>query len=150
MKDTHPILIVDDNENEAFFLSRAFKKAGLHNPVCFLEDGEDAIAYLKGDGEYADRHRFPFPKIIMLDMKMPRLGGLDVLRWIRDHDDCRIIPTMIYSHSRLEEDVKQAYRLGANAYFYKPSATEDLEKLVSAIANFWQLVEVPPTPEKCI
>jgi CheY-like chemotaxis protein len=74
------------------------------------------------------------------------MGGLDVLRWIQDHHECQVIPTMICSHSRLEQDVKQAYQLGANAYFYKPSATEDLEKLVKVIMDFWQLAEVPPRP----
>src|SRR5687767_6869400 len=116
MNDNYTILIVEDDPNDVLFLKRALKKSQIENPVCTLSNGEEAIAYLSGIGDYADRITHPFPKVIILDLKMPRKGGLEVLEWLRDHPQYRVIPTIILTSSKLNEDVIKAYGLGANSY----------------------------------
>src|SRR5689334_13174535 len=116
MWEDFPILIAEDNPDDAKLLEAAIRRAGMNNKLCFVEDGYEAIDYLQGNGRYANRLEFPWPRIIISDIKMPRLNGLELLDWLHQHPECRIIPTVLMSGSALEGDVEKAYYLGANSY----------------------------------
>jgi len=143
------ILIAEDNENDAALLQLAIRGIGLQNPVRILPDGVAVIEYLKGSGKYADRYEYPFPSVLFLDLKMPRLGGFEILQWLRQHPDCFVIPVTIFSSSALEPDIKKAYALGANAYFIKPSSFEDLKRMLQSAFEFWSWCAKPSVPERC-
>jgi CheY-like chemotaxis protein len=131
------ILIAEDDESYSFFLQRAFRDIPLQTPPVIVADGEDAIAYLEGSGQYADRQRFPFPSLLFLDLKMPRAGGFDVLRWMQKHPEHRVIPTTILSGSSLQSDIDRAFDLGAQAYVTKPNDLDGLRKLPTYACEFW-------------
>jgi len=131
------ILIAEDNEDYAVVLQHAIKANGWTNPVRILPDGGEVIRYLCGEGEYADRAIHPFPSVMFLDVKMPGATGFDVLRWVKEHPECSVLPTLMLSSSDEEGDVKLAYELGANGYFMKPATLNDLRKMLQAIYDFW-------------
>src|SRR5215510_7205705 len=93
----YTILLVEDDENDAFLFKRALKKCNIPNPVQWVKDGAEAIAYLTAEAAYGDRMAFPFPELIILDLKMPRMPGLDLLAWLRDHPELQVIPTIVMS-----------------------------------------------------
>lgn len=144
---TETILLVEDDENDAFFLKRAIRKIGMLNPVQNVRDGQEAINYLQGAGKFGERGEFPLPGLILLDLKLPLVLGLDVLKWIRQNSDTSPI-VIILSSSAAETDVASAYRLGANAYLVKPSAAGNLERMVTSINDFWLLQNTPPPNRK--
>src|SRR5881394_1754584 len=115
------VLIVEDDDNDAFFVQRAVQKSGIIQLPHICVTVDDAVSYLEGSGNYSDRRGFPFPNLLVSDLKMPGRNGFDLLRWIRDHPQFQVIPTVILSSSSLPEDVKRAYCLGANAYISKPA-----------------------------
>jgi DNA-binding response OmpR family regulator len=133
---TNKILVVEDDENDVFFLQNAFKSAGILISLYVARDGRQAINYLDAAGEFADREKFPLPALILLDLKLPQVMGLDVLRWIRARPELRM-PVIILSASKNEADIEAAYRLGANAYLVKPNAVGKLLEMVRAIKDFW-------------
>ena len=137
------ILQVEDDANDVLFLQRAMKKAGWANPIQVASDGQEAIDYLQGAGKFADRERFPFPSLVLLDLKLPYVMGLDVLRWIRKQPGM-ILPVVILTASREDADVAAAYRLGANAFLAKPSEASQLEDMVKAIKDFWLTHNILP------
>ena len=143
------IVIVEDNENDAQLLEMAFRAIGVHCPVRMVEDGDAAIEYLRGCGKYEDRAAFPFPNVLFLDLKMPRVSGFDVLRWLKEHPDCAVMPTMVFSSSSVAEDVKLAYELGANGYLAKPAAFNDLKAMLRSTLEFWEWCCKPVLPKKC-
>jgi len=147
MNENYTILIIEDDPNDVLFLKRALKKNGINNPVCTLPDGEEAISFLSGSGKYSDRVAHPFPRVIILDLKMPRKTGLEVLEWLRDHPKYRVIPTIVLTSSKLNEDVVRAYGLGANSYMVKPSSFEDLQKLMKTAHEYWSLCLKPEQEE---
>src|SRR6266536_970918 len=104
----YTILLVEDEENDAKLVEMAFQKNNIRNPVHWAKDGLEAIAYLNGEGVHADRGLYPFPEVLILDLKMPRMSGLELLAWVREHPEYRVIPTIIMSSSRLEADVEKA------------------------------------------
>ncbi len=134
---TDTLLIVEDQENDALFLKHALKKAGVNNPVQVVEDGQQAIDYLSGQGGYADRAAFPIPSLIFLDLKLPQVSGLEVLHWIREQADLGPIVVVVMTSSTMDEDIVQAYRLGANSYVVKPCSLEKLLETVTDLANWW-------------
>jgi CheY-like chemotaxis protein len=143
------VLLVEDNEDDVHLFKRACAKAGVPLPVNVCRDGTDAIEYLRGTGSYADRTKYPFPKILITDLKMPRSNGLELLKWLREHEHCAIIPVMMFSTSALEQDVAEAYRLGVTAYFQKPSTQDQLVAIVKAAMDFWIWAVLPDLPKKC-
>ena len=143
MDTTLTILVAEDNEDDIELLQMALKKAGLTNPVSICRDGDQVIAYLQGNDHFSDRRQYPFPRMLILDLKMPKLGGLEVLRWVRDHPRCTVIPTIILSTSILPSDIQQAYELGANAYMTKPAEFATLQMLFKDLFAFWKHCELP-------
>ena len=141
---TCAILIAEDKETDVILLRRALAKAAIANPVHFVTDGEQAIAYVTGGGEFADRRRFPLPGIIVLDLKLPRQSGLEVLRWLKTQPGLRRIPVIVLTSSAEETDVNAAYDLGANSYLVKPVSFNDLLRLVVAVNDFWMLANQRP------
>jgi CheY-like chemotaxis protein len=151
MVSTDPllILIAEDDPNDVLLLQRAFKKNGLDLPVYVCQDGTDAMDYLKGVGAYADREKYPFPRAIISDIKMPRCNGFELLQWLNDHSECSVIPTIILSASAEDRDVKRCFELGANCYFQKPSNFSDLCELVKLNHSFWTRSVLPALPKRC-
>jgi len=139
----YTILLVEDEENDALLVQMAFQQNHIPNPVQWVRDGLDAIAYLNGDKEYSDRKKYPFPEVMILDLKMPRMSGLELLKWIRDHPQFRIIPTIVMTSSRQDLDIETAYDLGANTYMVKPCSFDDLAKMVKAAHEYWSLSVKP-------
>jgi CheY-like chemotaxis protein len=137
------MLLFEDDDNDAFLLQRALKKANINNPVRRVTDGQEGIDYLAGVGQYADRSKFPFPRVVLLDLKMPRKGGMEVLEWMKSHPDFKVIPTIIFTASKEQQDVAMSYGLGANCFITKPSKFEDLEYLMHILHEFWRLCEKP-------
>ena len=115
-------LLVEDNEDDAFFMERAFQEAGLKNPLHIVTNGDRAIDYLSGTGDFADRSRYPLPDMVFLDLKMPGRDGFDVLTWMRQEKNVKV-PVAILSSSPEEIDRKRARELGADCYLLKPPTT---------------------------
>lgn len=132
-----PILLVDDSEDDVFFMQRALEDAAISNPVFVAEDGLKATDYLSGTGQYSDRAAFPVPALMFLDLKMPGKKGLDVLAWLRRQEHLRSIVVVILTSSQEPSDLRQAYHLGANSYLVKPSTTQRLRELVQAVKAYW-------------
>ena len=146
---SHTVLVVEDDPNDVFLLRRAFKKACPQVTLQACKDGEEAMQYLKGDNAFADRTKFPMPKVLITDLKLPRVSGFDLLRWLRENSSCRVIPTVVLSASSVDEDVQRAYELGANCYFCKPTSFERLVAVVGLLNTFWNEALVPQPPKRC-
>ena len=144
------VLIAEDDENDALLLRKAIHKIDPSATFYIVDNGEEARAYMKGDGKYGDRNKYPFPRVLITDLKMPRLDGFELLAWLKDHPDCNVIPKIVLSASNLTEDIIKAYQLGANIYFKKPNKYDDLIALVDLNFRLWSLGELPPdTIGKC-
>jgi CheY-like chemotaxis protein len=140
------ILIAEDMEDDALLLERAFNLIGLANPVRLMGDGAEVIEYLRGAGRYADRAMFPFPRVLFTDLKMPQVGGFELLEWLREHPEHAVVPTIVLSSSGEPSDVRRAYELGAHAYLVKPCSMEDLQKMMRRMYEFWALSAQTPSP----
>jgi CheY-like chemotaxis protein len=138
------ILVAEDDDNDVFFLERAFKLAQIPNPRCRVKDGEEAIAYLGGDGEFSDRQRHPLPCLMLLDLKMPRKNGFEVLEWARQQPTIKRLPIAILTSSRESPDINRAYDAGANTYLVKPVNFEDLLETIRALNVFWLTLAKTP------
>ena len=143
MDSSLSVLVAEDNEDDAFLLQRAFKECGLARPVHIVQDGADAIKYLHGDPPFDDRSRHPFPDMLILDLKMPRVSGFDVLQWLNEHPDYRVIPAIVWSASADRRDVKHAFCLGAHAYLCKPGSYDAFLQLSRCLLAFWVHCEKP-------
>lgn len=131
------LLIVEDEENDAFLLKNALRKAGIQNPIQLADDGRMALDYLGGFGRFADRRVYPLPSIVFLDLKLPCVNGLAVLEWIRRETSLPPVVVVVLTSSTLDEDIERAYRLGANSYVVKPSSREKLIAIVNDFGNWW-------------
>ena len=138
------ILIAEDDDNDVFFVERAFKQLQVPNPRRRVKDGEDAIAYLRGDGEFSDRQQHPLPCFLLLDLKMPRKNGFDVLGWVRQQPGLKRLPIAVLTSSREVPDINHAYDLGANTYLVKPVKFEELVETIKALNLFWLLLAKIP------
>jgi CheY-like chemotaxis protein len=131
------ILVAEDDSSDAFFLQRAFQRAGIPTTLHFVRDGQEVLEYLRGDQQFADRKAHPFPRLLLLDLKMPRLNGFEVLDWLRRQPSLKRLLVVIFSSSEEIKDINRAYDLGANSYLVKPHAAEDLLELVGRLRNYW-------------
>src|SRR6478672_4471286 len=142
------VLLVEDDLNDIFLVKRAFKLARVKNPLQVVTDGQEAVSYLKGEGKYADRDHFPLPKLLVMDIKMPRRTGFEVLEWIKGNPGpLKRIPVVIVSSSEDPSDINRAYELGANAYMVKPVDFRAVEHLFEAITQYWGLECAKPELE---
>lgn len=131
------LLIAEDNPDDALLLRRALARAGIKARLKFVADGEEMLFYLQGDGAYSDRNIHPLPSAIIMDLKMPRKTGLEVLAWLSSHPEVAVVPTVILSSSNMPDDVRQAYRLGANTYFVKPTSFDELVATMENLRKYW-------------
>ena len=143
------ILLAEDDTRDAELFQHAIHRAHVPLLIRHVCDGQEAIDYLRGVGPYADRSLYPLPDVLVLDLKMPRLDGLRVLDWLREHPDCSQLPTLMLSGSGLAQDVQEAYRRGVRTYFAKPNDFQKLQDLVRLIAGYWSTSERPATPSRC-
>jgi CheY-like chemotaxis protein len=148
MRDV-PVLLVEDDENDVLLMRRAFRQAGLCNRLLVAEDGDEAVAYLSGHGDHADRIRSPLPGLILLDLKLPRRGGLEVLGWLRAQPGIGRIPVVVLTSSREGADVNRAFDLGASGYLVKPVQAAEMAEMVRTLAAFWlAMSELPSVPRE--
>ena len=140
-------LVAEDNPNDLELLMHSVRNSGLRVDVKVATDGEEAIEYLLGKGKFADRANYPFPDVVVLDLKMPRIDGLQVLRWLRQHPQFADLPTIMLSGSGLEKDVQEAYKLGVSTYFTKPYNLEQLREVVKVMIDYWSRSERPSLRE---
>lgn len=138
------ILLVEDNPQDTELTLRAFRRRRIANAIHVVEDGVEALDFLFCRGAYANRPGFELPKIVLLDVKLPKLGGLDVLREIRADARTHLIPVVMVTSSREDPDIKAAYALGANSYVVKPVDFEAFQEAVSTIGLYWLLLNQEP------
>jgi CheY-like chemotaxis protein len=131
------ILIADDDTQDAMLVKMAAQRAAVGFRLESVTDGEQAIDYLLGRERYADRQTHPFPSMMLLDLKMPRLSGFDVLDFVRREPELRRLPVVIFSSSDDPSDIKRAYEAGANSYLCKPHSTDDLSALLKSLEEYW-------------
>ncbi|HKQ40777.1 MAG TPA: response regulator [Verrucomicrobiae bacterium] len=144
------ILLAEDNEDHVILTRRAFKLAGLINPLFVVQDGEEAIAYLKGEGKFSNRTEYPLPTLLLLDLKMPRKNGFDVLEWLRTQPSLAALRVVVLTTSDQIHDVNRAYQLGANSFLTKPVDFRDFVQLSSAIKGYWLWISRAPELERPI
>jgi CheY-like chemotaxis protein len=132
-----PVLHVDDDSNDRELLLAATVEAGVPFQVHSVSDGEQALAFLNGTGVYADRSRFQLPSLILLDLRMPGSTGIDILKWVRAHPELNRLPVIVLSGSESEEDLRQAYAYGANAYIIKPLGFNALVEMIKGVNLGW-------------
>ena len=132
------VLIAEDNPDEALLLRRAIEKAGIRAPIKMVRDGEEVLLYLQGLGAFANRRENPLPTLIILDLKMPRKSGFEVLEWLNHHPQYDVVPTVVMSTSGLDKDVRKAYGLGANTFFVKPTDFNDLVSIMTTVRDYWE------------
>jgi CheY-like chemotaxis protein len=144
MKKYHAtIMVVEDDANDQFLIERAFRKIGVTDPIQVVGDGEEAIAYMMGEGKYSDREKYTYPTFIMTDLKMPRADGFAVLEFLKKNPEWKVIPTIVLSGSSDLDDIKKAYMLGASSYHIKPQSHEELRNQLAVINAYWMTCKVP-------
>jgi CheY-like chemotaxis protein len=140
----HSILLVEDDANDILFVQRAFSRVNITNPIHIVQDGDAAVDYLSGTGEYADRVRYPMPALILLDLKLPRRSGIEILEWIRQQPGIKRIPVVVLTSSKESPDVERSYDLGVNSYLVKPVNFKRLEQMIATLDAYWlQMNEYP-------
>ena len=137
MDDLSTVLLVEDNPDDAELIVYAFKKAGIVNPIIVVDDGEKAMDYVHGRSAYADRREFPVPGIILLDLKLPRRSGFEVLEAVRATEATRCVPVVVLTSSNQQEDIRRAYDMGANSYLVKPVSRDALIAMAQSFDAFW-------------
>ena len=147
MRDTGIILLAEDEEDHVLLIRRAFTQAHILNPLHVVRDGEQAIAYLAGKGLYANRSEFPLPTLLLLDLKMPRKNGFQVLEWIRSQPTLRGLRVVVLTSSDSIRDVNQAYQLGANSFLVKPADFEQFMAVIRALEGYWIWMSEAPQLE---
>jgi CheY-like chemotaxis protein len=144
MNNFAPILLAEDDEDDIFIMRRALRSAGMANPLQIVRNGHEAIQYLNGEGPYADRKQYPWPCLLLLDLRMPLMDGFDVLTWLQRRHRPKDLLAVILSSSNDEADMLRASELGADAYCIKPDAYDDLVTIVRELHQ--RLDQVPEVP----
>ncbi len=131
------ILLAEDEEDYVLLIRRAFSQAKIPNPLHVVWNGQEAIAYLKGEGKYSNREEYPLPELFLLDLKMPRVNGFEVLQWLRAQPGLAPMRVLVLTSSDAIRDVNEAYKLGANSFLVKPIDFQDFTQLSRLIQDFW-------------
>ena len=138
------ILLAEDDPNDVLLIQRAFQRTHVANPLQVVRDGEEALAYLSGQGAFADRERHPLPVLMLMDLKMPRKSGLEVLEWVRQQPGLKRLPITVLTSSNQSPDINRAYELGANSYLVKPAGFDSLLELVKNLDMYWLILNEKP------
>jgi CheY-like chemotaxis protein len=131
------LLVAEDLPEEVFILKRALERARFAAPVHFVRDGQEALDYFNGAEPFADRQQNPLPTLLLLDLKMPRVDGFQVLEWLRRQPGLRRLPVVVFTSSDVSQDIRRAYDLGANSYVVKPHSSHDLDDVASRLEAYW-------------
>ena len=137
------ILVVEDSAQDATLIRSAVEHAAVRAFLHMVEDGAEAVDYLRGSGKYHDRHKFPLPTFVLSDVKMPQMDGFQFLRWVRSYREYARIPIVLFSGAGIGSDIEQAYESGANAYLIKPTNLEQLTELLRVTCDFWSRCACP-------
>jgi CheY-like chemotaxis protein len=140
---TATILLVDDSADDLELLKIVFRGLKVPNPINCVQSGGEAIAYLNGEGKFAERSAYPYPNFILTDLNMPDGDGFDLLENLKSHPAKAVVPAVVFSGSDDADDIKKAFLMGANSYFIKPSGLQELRQAVSAVYEYWKLVARP-------
>ena len=138
------ILLAEDNPNDEALILRAFKKSGVSGQITVVRDGAEAVDFILGQGAYKDRDRRDLPQLIILDMKLPKLSGLEVLRVIRANAHTRLLPVIMLTSSSEEQDLIESYRSGANSYVRKPIVYDQFLEAIRQLSLYWLNLNEPP------
>jgi CheY-like chemotaxis protein len=138
-----PILAAEDEESDRMILELAFQRAKVPRPIVLVRDGQEAVDYLGGKGVFANRSAHPLPALIVLDLKMPRMSGFDVLAWLMTQPQFKGLPAVVLSSSADESDMKKARQLGAREYFVKPHSLDELMKIALQMQGFCSTTVTP-------
>jgi two-component system response regulator len=144
MTEEAEILLVEDSESDALMTIRALKKNNLANKLLHLEDGAEALDFIFAEGAYSDRKIENHPKVILLDLKMPKVGGIEVLRRIRGDERTKRIPVVVLTSSKEDPDIAKCYDLGVNSYVVKPVEFDEFQKAISNLGLYWMIVNQSP------
>jgi CheY-like chemotaxis protein len=150
MSDQALFLLVDDNENDVLLVRRAFVKAKVLNTLHVVRSGAEAIAYLSGKGQFANRAEYPLPALVLLDLKMPGMDGFDVLRWIRQEPALRTLRVVVLTASDDMRDVNVAYKMGANSFLIKPADLERFVEISQALNGYWLWLDKVPEAHRTV
>ncbi|MEO5959862.1 MAG: response regulator [Opitutaceae bacterium] len=137
------ILLVDDDLDFLFFVEKAFRANGVTSPIHQVTDGEQAIAYMMGEGKFSDRAIFEYPTFVLIDLKMPKADGFAVLQFLKGNPEWAIIPTVIFSSSSDLDDIKKSYMLGASSFHVKPQTLAELREHLDILHKYWMTCETP-------
>src|SRR5579864_7446506 len=140
------VLLVEDNVHDAEMTIRALKKVNLANHLAHVKDGAEALDFVFARGKFSGRETAGFPKVILLDIKMPKVDGIEVLRQLKSREDSRSIPVVIMTSSKEEQDIISSYKLGVNSYVVKPVDFEGFARAVSQLGLYWLLTNQLPMP----
>jgi len=145
VSDEAIILLAEDRDDDIALIKRAFQQACLSNPIYVVKDGEQAIEYLRGNGPFANREEFPLPDLLLLDLKMPRCDGFEVLQWIRNEPGLSSLRVIVLTSSISMADVNRAYQLGANSFLVKPLEFEQFVEVSKNFTRYWLNLDKRPT-----
>lgn len=137
------IMVIEDDPADQELIVRAFRAIGVTSPIQVLSDGSDAIAYMKGEGKYADRQKYEYPTFVITDLKMPKMDGFGVLEFLKSNPEWKVIPTIVISASSDPDDIKKCYMLGASSYHVKPFSHTALQEQLAVINAYWLTCQVP-------
>jgi CheY-like chemotaxis protein len=138
------ILVVEDNPTDVMLIQRAFDKSKLANPLQFVGDGDAAVEYLSGERRYTDREKFPLPILMLLDLKLPKRSGLEVLAWLRTQEKLKRLPVVVLTSSQQDRDVNAAYDSGVNSYLVKPVEFDGLLQMLKTVNLYWLMLNERP------
>ena len=148
MPSLSPVLLAEDNSNDVLLVRRAFQENRALNPVHAVCNGEEAINYLAGEGQFADRAAYPFPALFLLDLKMPVKDGLEVLRWLHQHPEIpRKLPVVVLSSTELPSETQLAYAMDIQACIVKPLSYDELREKIRILKEYWLDYEAEQAPE---
>ncbi len=145
MPDTGTLLLVEDRDDDIELIRKGLRRGKVKNPIQVVRDGEDAIAYLSGEGKFANRDEFPLPALVLLDLKLPKVDGFEVLRWVRNQTGLKGLRVIVLTSSQEIRDVNKAYDLGANSFLVKPLDFEQFMATGELIREYWLKTAREPT-----